>query len=237
MLIDMHTHSSGASDCCRLNAEEIVEAAKNIGVDGIILTNHYRSSDCEKFATGKDYAEHYINECHRAMTHGEKIGLKVFFGIEVTMEFSDRIHLLIYGVKENFLRENPFVYDLSLEELYKLVHNNGGILVEGHPFRHDCPVLDTNYLDALEINCHPLYKDTHYDVLYDSAKKAGIMLTCGSDYHGDTYRAECGAYFPDTVETIQDIAEYIKNTDSIKLRVQEIDLEPDERDYTRKKTP
>ncbi len=231
MLIDMHTHSSGASSCCRLNAEEIVEAAKNIGVDGIILTNHYRSSDCEKFPTGKDYAEHYIKECHRAKAHGDKIGLKVFFGIEVTVTFADRIHLLIYGVKEDFLRENPYIYELSQKELYELVHKNGGILVEGHPFRHDCPILDTTYLDALEINCHPLYKDTHYDVLYDAAKKAGLMLTCGSDYHGDTYRPECGTYFPANVKTIEDIANFIKNTDTVKLRVQEIDFDPDERDY------
>lgn len=234
MLIDMHTHSSGVSGCCRLNAEEIVEAAKKIGVDGIILTNHYTSDDCEDFPSSKDYIEHYINEYHLARSYGEKIGLKVFFGIEVTMNFADRIHLLIYGVKEDFLRENPCIYDLSLEELYKTVHKNGGILVEGHPFRHNCPILDTNYLDALEINCHPLYKDTHYDVLYDAAEKAGVMLTCGSDYHGDTYRAECGVYIPDTAKTTKDIADFIKNTDSVKLRVQEINCDPDEREYTRK---
>jgi predicted metal-dependent phosphoesterase TrpH len=233
MLIDMHTHSSGASDCCQLNAEEIVEAAKNIGVDGIILTNHYRASDCKKFSSGQNYAEHYIKECHNAIAHGERIGLKVFFGIEVTMTFAEGIHLLIYGVKESFLRENPYIFDLSLKELYELVHRNGGILVEGHPFRHDCPILDTTYLDALEINCHPLYLNTHYKVLYDAAKKAGIMLTCGSDYHGDTYRPKCGAYFPDNVKTIEDIANFIKNTGSIKLKVQEIDCEPDERKYTK----
>ncbi len=234
MLIDMHTHSSGVSGCCRLNAEEIVEAAKNAGVDGIILTNHYSSDDCEDFPSSQDYIEHYIKEYYSAKAHGERMGLKVFFGIEVTVNFADRIHMLIYGVKEDFLRENPCIYDLSQKELYETVHKYGGILVEGHPFRHNCPILDTNYLDALEINCHPLYKDTHYDVLFDAAKKAGIMLTCGSDYHGDTYRAECGTYFPDTVEAVQDIAEYIKCTDNVKLKVQEINCEPDERNYMRK---
>lgn len=59
------------------------------------------------------------------------------------------------------------------------------------------------------------------------------MLTCGSDYHGDTYRAECGVYIPDTAETIKDIADYIKNTRVVKLRVQEINCEPDEREYRR----
>lgn len=224
MLIDMHTHSSGISGCCRLNVFEIVDAAKKVGLDGIILTNHYDSEGYLDYGSKADYVENYIKEYYDAKAYGEKVGLKVFFGIEVTAEFMERIHLLVYGVTEDFLRQNPEIYNLSLKELYELVHENGGILVEAHPFRHNCPILDTDYLDALEINCHPIYKTTHYEDVREGALKGGVKLTCGSDYHGDTsYRPFCGVEFPDNIRTIDDITQYIKNSSQINLRVHEVD--------------
>ena len=236
MLIDMHTHSSGISECCQLDIYGIVDAAKNAGLDGIILTNHYHSEGYLDYASQADYVEQYIKEYEIAKAYGEKVGLRVFFGIEVTAEFMERIHLLIYGVTEDFLRNNPEVYDLSLKALYELVHENGGILVEAHPFRHDCPILDTSYLDALEINCHPLYKTTHFEDVKAGALKGGVKLTCGSDYHGDTeYRPFCGVYYPDEVKSIDDITQYIKNNFQIKLRVHEVDGVSEDRFYESKR--
>ena len=231
MLIDMHTHSSGISGCCRLNVFEIVDAAKDVGLDGIILTNHYYSDGADDYESQADYVECYIKEYELARAYGEKVGLKVFFGIEVTPEFMERLHLLVYGVETDFLRNNPQLCDLSLKELYELVHENGGILVEAHPFRHNCPIIDTNYLDALEINCHPLYKTTHFDDVKNGALQGKVKLTCGSDYHGDTYRAFCGVYFPDNVEEIGDITDYIKNSSQINMRVHEVDGDSEDRVY------
>ena len=130
MLIDMHAHTSGVSHCCVLPPEEIVRIAKETGLDGIVLTNHY----------AKDYVtvDKYINEYEITKAEGEKIGLKVFFGIEVTVVWNPRIHLLVYGVTTDFLREHPALYDMSQEELYTLVHQYGGVLVQAHPFRESC---------------------------------------------------------------------------------------------------
>ena len=41
MLIDLHTHSKGISRCCQIDGKDMVLVAKNAGMDGIILTNHY----------------------------------------------------------------------------------------------------------------------------------------------------------------------------------------------------
>ena len=232
MLIDMHTHSSGISGCCQLDVYEIVDAAKKTGLDGIILTNHYHSEGHLDYASVADYVENYIKEYEFARAYGEKVGLKVFFGVEITAEFMERIHLLAYGVGEDFLRENPGIYNLSQKEIYERVHQYGGILVEAHPFRHNCPILDTRYLDALEINCHPIYKTTHYEDVKAGALNGGVMLTCGSDYHGDTeYRPLCGVYFPEDVKTIDHITQYIKNTSQIKLRVHEVNGISEDRVY------
>ena len=44
------------------------------------------------------------------------------------------------------------LYDLKIDQLSDLVHKNGGILVQAHPFRKGIDVLvDLKYLDGVEV--------------------------------------------------------------------------------------
>ena len=222
MLIDLHAHSSGISRCCQIPAPEVLKVAKEIGLDGIVLTNHYQKvyipdGDCAAFA------ERYLEEYKMAARAGEELGCKVFFGIEVTMEKHDLAHLLVYGVDEVFLRKHPDLYEYTQEDLYNLVKEAGGALVQAHPYRGKDSLLDVRYLDGVEVSCHPLYKSTHIAKVTEVAEKAGIILTCGGDYHADSYRAYCGVYLPDSIQTDQDLAKYLCTTDSVQLRVHEVD--------------
>lgn len=220
MLIDMHAHSSGISRCCRYDAKTVLQHAKEIGIDGIVLTNHYQADyiingDTEEFI--KRYYEEYLL-CKK---YGDEIDMKVFFGVEVTVSATPNVHLLIYGADEKFLLQNPMLFDMSLKALHILCRENGCALVQAHPFRNKSTIMDTRYLDGLELNCHPLYDGTHRDELAAKAKAENLMLTCGGDYHGDTYRANCGTYLPDSINDHRDIAEFILKESSVKLRIQE----------------
>ena len=66
-----------------------------------------------------------------------------------------------------------------------------------------------------------LIEKTYKEELIECANKTGLTLTCGGDYHGDTYRASCGTYLPDSIKDSLDIAKFILNTNSVKLRIQE----------------
>lgn len=44
MLIDSHAHSSGISKCCRITFEEVLNQAIAVGIDGVVLYNHYQKS-------------------------------------------------------------------------------------------------------------------------------------------------------------------------------------------------
>lgn len=222
MLIDLHAHSSGISKCCRIPIEQVIEAAKGVGIDGIVLTNHYQKN----YVTDGDYpafAARYIAEYEHAARLVEGTDFCVFFGIEVTAEKHPGVHLLIYGVDTSFLTAHPTVFDYTQEELYRLVHAWGGILVQAHPMRRVDRLLDTKYLDGIEISCHPLYEGTHINELTPIAQQAGVILTAGGDYHADTHRARCGVYLDDSITTAKEIADYLATTDTIKLCVQEVD--------------
>lgn len=224
MLIDLHAHSSGISKCCRIDAPEVLRRAKEVGLDGIVLTNHYQKS----YVTDGDVAgfvKSYIDEYHYAKACGEQAGCRVFFGIEVTAERYPNVHLLIYGVDEAFLKTYPTLYDYSLEELYRIVQENDGTLIQAHPFRNGTHVLDVQCLDGIEINCHPLYKVSHSEELTRIAKESGLILTCGGDFHADTYRPHCGTYLPEDIADEPALGAYLRTTDRIELRIHEPNAE------------
>jgi len=78
MLFDLHAHSSGISHCCRIPAEEVIHRALAVGLDGIVLTNHYQDlrnyfngGSCDDFArryVAERYNWTYITEKLRALT-------------------------------------------------------------------------------------------------------------------------------------------------------------------------
>lgn len=222
MLIDLHAHTKGISHCCRIYAPEVLAAAKERGMDGICLCNHYQSRYVVD-GNAAEFARRYVEEFHATRALGREMGLTVLFGIEVTMERHANEHLLVYGVEEDFALLTPALYDLTQQELYRLVHANGGVLVQAHPLRKGKNVLmDPEYLDGVEVNCHPKYDCTHHRELAQLAQERDWILTCGGDYHADTHRVQCGMYLPETVTDGVALGRYLKEHTSVELCVQEV---------------
>ena len=208
VLTDLHAHTSGISRCCHAEYKEIIGAAKEKGIDAIVLTNHYQKSYL-RGTTSEQFIESYINEYINTKEYAKTQDFKVFWGIEVTMELYPDVHMLIYGTDTDFLRNNPLLYDMTQQELYDCVKSNSGLLIQAHPYRNGTAVLDAKYLDGVEINCHPLYKRSYSRELIKIAEDNGLVLTCGGDYHADTYRPVCGMYIPEETDNDRDLAEYI----------------------------
>lgn len=222
LLWDLHCHSSGISKCAKITYKEAINEAKQVGFDGIVLTNHY-ASDYFNINSCNEFIDKYVLEFENAKAYGETVGIKVIFGVEVTMEFNRKIHLLIYGISGIELKEKPNLFDLSIEELSTYCKDKGFALVQAHPFRGGTNVLDSTYLDGIEINCHPLYKNTFSDELITIAKSNHIAITCGCDYHGDVwYRPKGGLFLPESISTSADLAYYIRNNKKFKLQIHEI---------------
>ena len=111
---------------------------------------------------------------------------------------------------------------LTQKELYELTKAGGGIMVQAHPFRNGTTVLDPDYLDGVEINCHPLYKKSYAQELIDIAEKEHLLLTCGGDYHADTYRPKCGMILPDELVDHKDLCRYLSTPGEKSILMQEV---------------
>ncbi|MBQ3222906.1 MAG: hypothetical protein IJC54_05590 [Clostridia bacterium] len=224
MLIDMHAHTSGISRCCRTDAHGALMAAREVGIDGLVLCNHYDANYVGD-GTPEEFAEKYIAEYYRTAMVAAEMGMRLYFGVEVTARKHGGAHILLYGMEPAFVLEHADIYDYTLEQMHAAVHEKGGLVVQAHPFRSNGHVLDTAYLDGVEINCHPLYDATHCERMQEIAHEANIIVTCGGDYHADTYRAVCGTHFPDSALRYCDIIDHLKNSPEIKMHVHELRTE------------
>lgn len=221
MLIDMHAHTAGISRCCRADGETVLRAARDAGIDGLILCNHYQE-EYVTHAGPAEFAERYIAEYLRTFEAAEKLGVKLFFGVEVTAKKLGGAHILIYGPGPELVWEHPEIYEYPLEDMHAIAHAKGGLVVQAHPFRRGGHVRDLRWLDGVEVNCHPLYEATCCGEMLNIAREARRLVTCGGDYHADTYRPVCGTYFPDDATDSAALIAHLKDSPEIKLCVHEL---------------
>lgn len=220
MLVDMHCHTSGISRCCVASCEEVFKIAKEKGYDGLVITNHYVCSYFDE-SSFNEWIEKYVEEWKKCKTVAKKYGLKSFDGVELTPDFEPRLHLLIYGADEKFLRENKFLNRKSLKEIYALCKKNNYALIQAHPRRYGLEPIDLNLVDGVEINCHPNHFNGLPKEMVSIAKENNFAITCGCDYHADTYRPFGGTFLPDEIKNEKDLAEYILNNKVFNLQIQE----------------
>ena len=114
------------------------------------------------------------------------------------------------------------LFDYTQEELYRIVHGNGGVLVQAHPMRCGKNVLlDPRFLDGVEVNSHALYDFTHCEEMAAFAHENGLLLTSGGDYHADTHRPRCGVYLPDDLADTRAIIRYLQESPAYTVCYQE----------------
>lgn len=212
MLIDPHVHSSGISPCSKRTPEKLIAEYVVDKMDGLVLTNH-----CDQNWIGRlgfdnygDWCKAYNEEYYKTKALGEKYGIKVFFGIEVTALYNIAVHYLIYGMTPDELIGSPELYTFSQEELYNYCKEKDYALIQAHPYRNGASPQDPRFLDGVEINCHPNYKFTMERELRAFAAEHNLKLTCGSDFHGDTYKPrQCGIYVPDSITNEKELKDFI----------------------------
>ena len=226
MLIDMHAHSAPMSTCGKRPANEIMEISRDAGMDGIVLANHYNRKGMHEGESYEQYAHRYIEDFELSKKYAAQLGYKLFFGIEVSPLAYKKTHLVIYGADYDFILANTNMIEYDQIQLYRAVKEAGGVLVQAHPYRKNVDrLLDVNYLDGIELSCHPGYDGTHVEELSAIARAHGKILTCGGDFHGGAVRPRCGMYLPDDIKDTHDIARYLESTPAVSLCIQEVGTE------------
>lgn len=183
---ETHLHTSDSSACGESKGYEYIEGFKRLGFDGFFVTEHFYlgNTSIPRTLPWTEWVDRYCESYYKTKKAAEGSGLKVFFGWESTYGTGE--DFLIYGLGPDWLKNHPEITDLTQEEQYDLVHREGGLVVQAHPFR------DRYYMD--EIRLHPNHCDAWEvanagnkpwmdRIAYEYALEHHMIMTCGSDLH------------------------------------------------------
>ena len=108
-VIDLHVHTFPASPCSSASADQLIEEAMRIGLDGICLTDH-----------------NHVWTPGQVKDLSQKHGFLVLRGNEITTDQGD---MLVFGFSDDIKGI------IKLEDLRKEVLHAGGFIIAAHPFR------------------------------------------------------------------------------------------------------
>ncbi|MBR6044043.1 MAG: histidinol-phosphatase [Ruminococcus sp.] len=183
---ETHLHTAEGSACASATGAQQARRYKELGYDGIFVTDHFFNGNCAvpRDLSWPERVARYCSGFNHAKEEGDRIGLKVFFGIEYTYGGCD---LLSYGLSEQWLLDNPDVLEISVYEYCNRVHRDGGYIVHAHPFReadylHEIRLMP-DWVDAVEIYNVGNKARVMDDRAAWYADQYGLPVTAGTDNH------------------------------------------------------
>lgn len=214
---ETHLHTAECSACASASGAEQARRYKELGYDGIIVTDHFFNGNTAitHFNSWEERVEKYMKGYENAKAEGEKLGLKVFFGLEYSYFGAD---LLVYGIGKEFLLENDNICDISFYQFADRVHKAGGILVHAHPFReadwyiHEIKLLP-KWIDGVEVYNSGNSKEAFNDRAKWYAEQFGFVQTGGTDNHHLWVPADriSGIQTEKEINSIEDYIDIVRN--------------------------
>ena len=237
----MHAHTAIGSRCGAFSPEEIVEYFVKRNYAGLCVTEHFFNGNCAVPNTlpWAERVEKYFYAYEKVKAVGKKRGLDVFFGFEytcnngATRDSNFGTDFLIYGLEKDWLlSKDDGILSLPVNDFMKMVREEGGFVVQAHPFRLETSYMNhislfPLYTDAIEIyNSNPNTMGVPNELAAAYAKAYGFYETCGSDIHGPNRKELCVLYLNKRAESIYDIIEAIKQR-KVKCVIENADLNND----------
>jgi predicted metal-dependent phosphoesterase TrpH len=160
--LDLHVHSRELSGCAKSSAEEMILAAIERGIDGLVFTDHDRLIPPQR-----------VEELQRTYSP-----FAIYGGIEVTVSAE---HVLVLGLSDSCLETRHWSYP----DLRTFVRDAGGYLVLAHPYRYRDTIeidIGTYPPDAIELHSKNI-RPTDEHRIRALAQSVGAQLVCNSDAH------------------------------------------------------
>jgi len=197
--IDLHVHTNPLSPDSFMSAEQAIQTAKEIGLDGICLTEHDRAWQLSEIQ--------FLREKH---------DFPVFRGVEVMLRGG--IEMLVFGLNIDFTSL------LQLSDLRKMVAAAKGFMVYAHPFRGLSERVVSDSASALEITLGKVditsidavegrngrHRDMYNQPALEMAARYDLKTTGGSDAHAVDEIGTCVTVLEGNVTTDAELLNELK---------------------------
>ena len=189
---ETHLHTAETSACASATGAEQARRYKAEGYDGIFITDHFFNSNTTvpRELSWDEKVMLYCKGYENAKAEGNRIGLKVFFGIEYTYQGAD---ILVYGLDKQWLLAHRDC-DRDFYQFYYDAKAEGALLIHAHPFREADYLREIKLLpkwvDGVEVYNSGNGKEVFNERAEWYAKQFGFRTTAGSDNHHLSVRSE-----------------------------------------------
>lgn len=174
MIVDLHIHTNRSSYCSSLHPQEMIDRARELGLDAVAVTEH-------SVARGAQIAHEM----------GLEQGFLVLRGIEVYTNMGD---VLVFGLG------GDAHYDADFFELMEEVRSKGAYAIAAHPtrgywghhrkYKGIYPDEALSMVDAIETHNGQNKRDANRAALRIAGEK-GLPGTGGSDAHQVSHLGKC----------------------------------------------
>ena len=207
---ELHAHTSEVSPCGHVTAPEVAERFIAEGYTSLVITNHSCDYVIDTLkGSWQEKMDYYMYPYHLMREHaGDR--LNVILGCELRFEGNINDYL-IYGITEDFLRENPDLHKMSLRSFAPLARENGFLVVQAHPFRNEIQIVPPALLDGMEtFNGTPSY-DGRNSIADAWAKRYNLIRTSGSDFHNPDQHGTGGILTSAAIRTGEELVAVLKS--------------------------
>jgi predicted metal-dependent phosphoesterase TrpH len=205
MVVDMHVHTSIGSPDSNLTPPRLLEAAHEVGLDGLVIAEH-----------NDRWTEERLDDFR------QESGLFVCSGREWETESG---HIIVLGLRSDARGIQ------GAEELRRLVLAEGGFMIIAHPFRFFpgpsnrlfTRQYDSSSLTVTELAQHPAFKlvdaievlnyactEKENQLAQEAALVLGKPGVAGSDAHTYTELGRCVTIFERTVGSEEELIEEVR---------------------------
>ncbi len=210
---ETHLHTCQGSGCGRSTGAEHARYYKEMGYQGIIVTDHFFGGNTAVPGDlpWKERIDWFCSGYEDALSEGQKIGLDVFFGWE---QGYDGDEYLVYGLDKQWLLDHPEVENWTRREQLEGVHRAGGCVIQAHPFRDRAYIpkilLARQFCDGIEVanSGNEPYNDA---CAMAYAREYGFVTTAGSDNHLSPARTLMGIALAEKLGSMQEFAALVRS--------------------------
>ena len=227
---ETHLHTAPVSKCATAGVREQLLFYRELGYDGVFITNHFLDGNVnvDKTLPYEKQLDFYLSDYYEAKSEAGKIGIKVFFGVELSSRGTD---FLVYNLTPEWYYAHPEIMTLGKKDELALMRAEGAFIVHAHPF-HEAHYIDhirlyPRSVDAVEVN--NASRDDFENALADQyADNYGLFKTGGSDNHHGFKRHLAGMECDRPIETENDYEKLVREG-----RARVFTVEPDENLFER----
>ncbi len=141
---ETHLHTFPVSKCGFCSVRENLEFYKSRGYDGVFITNHFIDGNIN-IDRDRPYEERinfYFSDYEEGVKIGEEIGIKVFFGAEMSYKGTD---FLVYGLDKEWFLSHPEIEEMKKSRELPFLMEQGALVIQAHPFR------EASYIDHIRL--------------------------------------------------------------------------------------